>query len=475
MERARIFSFPNLGKKALSLIIFLPLSLLLATVVTDKGNYMFLGTMAGIIFFIILTRFEIALFLILITSYFLSYTIWFFDLSSPLINLAYVLIVMVLLREYFFTGDILPVRTPINYILITIIALALLSIANSDSSVYAAFKGLLRHISFPLLFILIVTAQPDEKLLRKMITAIIIISFLQVIASLMQYTWYSTIAPKPYGMRADMSGGLLGPSCGGYTAVLMSMIVCLLIAIIIVRGYRWYLLLGAILLFVPIVLASARAGVLLFSAAVGFMLVFAPLPQHGSLFQRLFIAVILIAGLLAVVLSGLAGEEFKNIFNPQYAYDYSIRQADSGMGRLQAFEIIKIYLRDPVSLTVGLGPGMLTPVSITENPSSLIASNPTLFRSVTGYAYTVLELGYSGMVLFLLLFAQIYRVGRKFLKQIDDPYWEAVAMGFSGMAFIFVISTFYTNSWIYYPLPFTFWAFAAAIYRVGILKGYFYK
>ena len=455
------------------MLLFFPLSLMLASAVTGTGNYMFLGAMAGIIFFTVLTHFKIALLLIGLTSYFLSYTIWFFDLSGPLINLSYVLIIMVLLREYFFTANLLPARSPIGYILLSIVALAFLSIANSDSSVYASFKGLLRHVSFPLLFILILTAKPEENLMRKLVIGIIIIAFLQVIASAMQFTWYSTIASKPYGTRADMSGGLLGPSCGGYTAIFMAMTFCLLLGGIIVRGFRWYLFFGSILLLVPIYLASARAGILLFALAIAFMFVVAPLPKHGSLAKRLIITMFLFIVFAVVVLSGLGGREFKNIFNPQYAYEYSIKQADSGMGRLQAFEIIKMNLRDPIEILIGRGPGMLTPTSVMDNPNSLIAENPSLFRNVTGYAYTVLELGYAALVLFLLMHIQIYRYTRHFLRKIDDPFWESIALGFCGMTFIYVISTLYDNSWIYYPLPFTFWAVAASIYRVGVLRGIF--
>jgi hypothetical protein len=65
----------------------------------------------------------------------------------------------------------------------------------------------------------------------------------------------------------------------------------------------------------------------------------------------------------------------------------------------------------------------------------------------------------------------VYAFNRRFLKSIDDPFWEAVSLGFCGAIFVYVISTVYVDSWIYYPLPFTFWALAAAIYRIGVLRG----
>jgi hypothetical protein len=469
-ERLKMLPISDLGKKSLSLLFFLPLAAILANAAVGSSNYMFLLVFAGIIFFTVLTHFEAALVLIGITSYFLSYAIWKLNLPSPMINLGYVLIIMVLIREYFFTAHLLPVRTPINRILMFIIAFAFLSIAGGNSGIYASFKGLMRHVGFPFLFLLILVAEPDEKLMKKLVIGILIVAFIQIPASACQWLWYTFINVKPSGMRADYSGGLLGFSCGGYNSIFMAMTFCLMLGIIIVRGFRWYWALGAALLVLPIFLASARAGIMMFALATVFMLLVAPLPRHGPFFQRLLIAVALFAIIVGATL-GLGGEGFRAIFNPDYVYNYSINQADSGMGRLQAFDIIAKSLRSPQEKLIGRGPGMLTPTSISKNPDSLIAQNPFLFDEVTGFAYTTIELGYAGLVLFLLLYVQVYRFTRRLLKTIDDPFWESIALGFCGSIFIYVISTVYVDSWIFYPLPFTFWAIAAALYRVGVIRG----
>ncbi len=473
ITRSKSLNVTDLGRKCFYLLLLAPLAILLSTAATGTSNYIFLLVFAAIIFFTVLTKFQYSLIFIGLTSYFLSYAIYYFNLPGPLINLGYVLILMVLIREYFFTANMLPVRTPVNAVLIFIIALGFLSIAAGNSGVYPSFKGLLRHIGFPLLFVLIVMAEPDEKLTKKIIYAVIAVAFVQVVASTCQFIWYSTVAPKPSGMRSDLSGGLLGFSCGGYTATLMAMVFCLIMGFAIVQGFRWYLGLAAISLLAPIYFASARAGVYLFGAAIPFMLIFAPLSRHGSLIKRIMLAFFLFAAIIFIAATGLLGPSFQAIFNPDYAYEYSIKQADSGMGRLQAFEVVSSQLRTPLEKLVGRGPGMLTPTSITENPNSLIAENPKLFGSVSGYAYTTLELGFIGMVLFLLLYLQVYRFVRRFLILIDDKFWESVALGFCGSTFIYVISTFYIDSWIYYPLPFTFWVLAAAIYRMGVIRGIF--
>lgn len=470
-SRLRSIGIAELGKKGLSLIFLVPLALFLSTAVTGASNYQFLIATAGIIFFTILTSFNLALLLIGLFSYFFPYAIWYFLLPGPLVNLGYALIIMMLLRELFFTAGFLPIRTPINYILASIVALAFLSIAAGDSGVYASFKGLLRHIGFPLLFILILGARPDEKLMRKLVAGVIAVAFLQVLASTWQFVWYSTINVKNPGMRADLCGGLLGHSCGDITAVLMAMTFCLVLGFIIVHGFRLYWGLGAVLLLVPIYLASARAGVIFFALGAFFMLLIAPLPRHGSFFKRLIVAAGIIGLILAVALTGLGGESFSMILKPNYAYDYSIKQADSGMGRLQSFDIVGTELRTPAEKLIGRGPGMLTPTSIVDNPNSLIAKNPLLFRHVNGYAYTALELGYLGVALFLLLFVQVYRFNRRFLKRIDDPFWESISLGFCGVTFIYIVSTIYTSSLVVYPLSFTYWALAAAIYRAGVIRG----
>ncbi len=460
-----------MGKKSVSILFIIPLAMLLSAAAIGTSNYSALIAITAIIFFTVLTRFSYALILIGLSSYFLSYLIWVFNLPGPLINLGYVLVVMVLVREYFFTANLLPVRTPINIVLFALVALAILSIAAGSSGAYASFKGLLRHIGFPLLFLMILMAEPDEKLMKRLVSAIIAMAFVQVIGSILQFTFYSTISAKPGGMRADYSGGLLGFSCGGYNAVFMGMTACLVLGISIVQGFRWYLGLAMILLLMPIYLASARAGVFLFGAGVLFMLLVAPLPKHGSFFNRLMIAGGFIVAVIVASTAGLGGSSFKQIFDPDYAYEYSMKKADSGMGRLQAFDIVTAELKTPFDKLLGKGPGTLTPTSIADNPNSLIAKNPNLYKDVTGYAYTTLELGFAGLVLFLLLYFRVYRFTRSFLRQIDDPFWESIALGFCGVIIIYVISTVYIDSWVYYPLPFTFWALAAAIYRIGVLRG----
>lgn len=471
MTRLAQIGASDYGKKGLTLLLFLPLALLLATAVMDSSNYVLLMAVAGIMFFSILTSFQVALVLIAVFGYFFAYAIWVFDLPGPLINLGYLLIIMLLLREFFFTAGFVPVRMPVNFILVSIVALGFLSIANGESSFYPSIKGLLRHVGFPLFFILLLTAEPDEELIRKLVIGVLVVVFLQIPASIGQYFWYSVVAPKSAGMRADYSGGLLGPSCGNYSSVLLVMGFCLLMGFMLVRGNRWYLSLGAALLVVPIYLASARAGLIMFALGALFMLLIAPRPGSGNLFKRVLVSLSVVAGLVGASYMGLGGESFQAMFHPEYLYEYSMKKADAGMGRLQAFGVVSQELRTPVEKLIGRGPGMLTPTSVVDNPNSLVANAPHLFRNVTGYTYTTIELGFLGFILFLLLYFKVYRFNRLFLSRIDDPFWESVSLGFSGVVFIYVLSTFYVDSWIYYPLPFTFWAVAGAIYRVGVIRG----
>jgi hypothetical protein len=460
-------------KKILGLLLLLPLALILSTAATGANNYLLLFIVAGLIFLSVLTDFRVGLSLIAFCSYFLSFSIWYLHLPRELISLTYFLIILVLFREFFFTANLQPVRTPINYLLMLVVALGLLSIANGESAMLASFKALLRHIGYPLLFILILTAQPDEKLMRKLVWVILLVGLLQIPASAWQFFYYWIINPKDAGYRADHSSGLLGYSCGGHTAIMMAMIFCLMMAFALVKGFTLKRLLAAASTIVPVFLASARAGVLFFAIAGFFMMVFAPLQKHIGLAQRVFLGGLMVALIATMVLLGVGGESFKFVFDWDYMYEYSMKTSDSGLGRLQAFGFVTSKLSDPVSRMIGLGPGTLTPTQLMKNPRALINQDADLYRNVTGYTVTTIELGFLGLALFLLIYFRIYRAVRRFLKQIDDPFWEAISLGFCGLTIVYIVSIVYVDSWIYYPLPFTFWALAAAIYRVGIIKGIF--
>jgi hypothetical protein len=461
----------DVTKKIVGLVLLSPLALMLSTAVTGTNNYMLLFVVAGLVFLTVLTDFRVGLVLIVASSYFISFSLYHFHLPKTLISLPYFLIILILLREFLFTANMRIVRTPVNYLLMLIVALGLLSIAHGESAMAASFKGLLRHVGYPLLFILILTAEPSEKLTRRLVYIILIIAMAQIPASAWQFFYYLVINPKDHGFRADHSCGLLGYSCGGHTAVLMAMTFCIMIAFSLVKGFSFKRALLAMATIVPVFLASARAGVLMFAIGAFFMTVFAPLQKHIGLAKRVFLGTLMISAMLALILLGAGGEEFKHVLDFDYMYEYSIKQADAGMGRLQVFGVVKEMLADPVSRLIGLGPGMLTPTEFLKNPRSLVAQDAELYRNMTGYAVTTIEIGFLGLALFLALYFRVYRFVRRFLRQIDDPFWEAISLGFCGVTIVYIIATLYVDAWIYFPLPFTYWALAAAIYRIGIIKG----
>jgi hypothetical protein len=204
-----------------------------------------------------------------------------------------------------------------------------------------------------------------------------------------------------------------------------------------------------------------------------FMIIVAPLRRHIGMGKRFIIAGLILACMVGAVLAGLGGEDFKHVLDYKYMHEYSDKKADAGMGRLQVFNLVHDKLRDGTSRLIGLGPGILTPTELLKNPNSLIAQDESLYRNMTGYGVTTIELGFLGLILFLLMYFRVYTFTRKFIKEINEPFWEAVGLGFCGAIVIYVISTVYVDSWIYYPIPLTFWALAAALYRVGIIRGVF--
>ncbi|RJP79159.1 MAG: hypothetical protein C4524_05790 [Candidatus Zixiibacteriota bacterium] len=465
--------YPGLWQKILSLIFIAPLAMVLAYAATGANNYIFLLVVASILFLAVLTDFHVSLVMILVSSFFLGWAIWFFQLPPQLINLSYVLIIMMLLREFFFTANFTSVRTPINYLLLCLIAVGALSFLNGNVMPYPAVKSMLRHVGYLLFFVLLIMARLSEKTMRRLVWTVIIVAFIQIPASIMQYGWYTLVAPKEFGTRADLSGGILGVSVGGHNAVMMAMTFCLMVGFMLVNRKRWYLGLAGLALMIPIYLSSARAGVLMFAGAALFMLVIAPRERHAGLIKRLYAAMMVLAIIIGLALSGLGGESFSNLFDFNYMYEYSVKRADSGMGRLEAFGVVKTTLDSPLLKLIGRGPGAATPTSIVKNKSSLMAEDPTLFKGMTTYALVTLELGYLGLALFLLIFLRMLFASRKLLKVIDDPFWEAIALGFGGMVFVYIISSLYVSSWIHYAETFAFWAVAAALYRVGQLKGIF--
>jgi len=362
------------------------------------------------------------------------------------------------------------VETPINKASIILFAFILTSMVLNHNPLPTAMKGIMKHASFILLFFIVSNSNLSESSIKKMVGAIVAIGFVQIPASLIQYYFiYASSAP---GWRHDKSAGLLGFNSGAINAVLMTFIFSVVFGFIITYGFKAVYGLAAAVLLIPIILSSARAGFIFFVMTGAFLTMFIPL-MEGRKGVRTFRVGLLIVGLVAMVIfQGARGGQISFVTNPSAVYDYSMRGADSGLGRLQSIGFVQKNIgRTVVSSIVGYGPGSITPTKfLGHSGSELYNKFSYLLRHYNSYAYVTLELGYGGLVVFLYVFYRLFSFNRLFYREVGDNFWKAISIGFAGIIFTSIYSVFYTRTWVHPALAFCVWFVGGAICRVAYVR-----
>jgi hypothetical protein len=360
----------------------------------------------------------------------------------------------------------------LNHAIIGFLILILISFFVGSSAPQSAFKATLIHVVFVLVALVVTSVNLSESFLKRILTAIFAIAFIQIPASIIQY--YVIYSDLVVGARQDNSGGLLGPSSGGVNAVFMTFIFSILLGFIMTHGWRFRYMMMAGGLLIPIILGSARAGMVFFVVTGVLTLIVVLKKDRKKVIKTIAYGTFMIACTIAMILFMARKDQLRFITDPTAMYEYSSRQGKS-LGRLNTPGYVHNIIGGNVRTAIfGLGPGAITHTSFTgRNQSDFYNENLELLRVPTSYAYITLELGYGGLLLFLYLHWKVLSYNLLFLKKIDDVYWKGISIGLVGIIFTSIYTILYTNTWVQSSLMFTLWFIAGSIYRVGCLRGIF--
>jgi hypothetical protein len=126
------------------------------------------------------------------------------------------------------------------------------------------------------------------------------------------------------------------------------------------------------------------------------------------------------------------------------------------VGRVDALRIPVEYLaQDPVRLMFGLGIGNSSESSLGTSFSGKYALLFTKI-AITAFSTFMLELGLLGTAVVFLLYWMIFR-DTLYVARNDTGLRGALAVGWTGVIAVMVVSTFYTNVQVFESLSFLFW------------------
>jgi len=372
------------------------------------------------------------------------------------------------------------IRTPLDKFFIILVAVGVVShFINSSSPVITAL-GIRNTFKYPLFFYLLIQLDLDEKFYKNVIKYFIFLALIQILVTIIQSSIWTpeiekafTAAGKGAGYRYDFVTGTLGLGQSGALGLLMVNIICILIGFYLYLKKHIYLILS-ILLIIPMILGESRGSILFLPLVLLFLF------KRDFFTRKVFLhlltfGIIGVAILFSIFFISPVKEEGLTRYNPVQIFREHTESPTIRRARIKNIMLVnKIVSESRKTQLVGYGLGNASP-SIFENYTGFIyAEYAWAHINNQQISWTMLELGYLGLMLFFIIIYQVYKINELFfLNQTKDKYWKAISFGFTGIIFIFVIGTIYTSVWYKDIIGFCFWFFSAAIFSVGKKKAIF--
>jgi len=276
-------------------------SIILGKSVSNSDDLILFVIISAILATIVFADETVGIGILLAFSFYWNYIVDVVLIPSMFLNLVYVIIILLFLKmvTYNTVQRTRFVDTPINKASIVLFTFILTSMVLNHNPIPTALKGIIKHTFVLPLFFVVASSNLAESTVKKMIGSILAIGLLQIPASVIQY--YFVYFDKLPGYRQDHSAGLLGLKSGAVNAVLMTFLFSIIFGLVICYGVRVQYALTASGLLVPIILSSARAG-LIFFVITGIFLTILMAFMEGKRAGRSVRVGVLIVGLIAIAI-----------------------------------------------------------------------------------------------------------------------------------------------------------------------------
>lgn len=354
-------------------------------------------------------------------------------------------------------------RTPIDLIILAILLLGIISAVYNNVAVFTLLFGFRKFFKYTLMFFILRNIEQQSKFYRFFIILLFILALLQIPVTITQAIYFGTTGKDV----ADNVSGTLGGKATGAMALFMSFVISMTMGFYTQTKKVVFLLLSASFL-IPIILGSGQFG--LFIAPIAALICWIlgrQLNLKNILKIPLIISVIVMLVLPAINYhdARYGGNLMKFVRSPSELYSLNIQKRKEGtFGRFQVIDVAHQLLLDNIpQLIVGFGPGNASQSYFSEYSGRLDKEYQGFKIWGIQYTATILEYGFLGLILFLLLFFQLWRVNRQFYHQTKNQFWKAISVGYNGLLFVYIAGSFYNPVWYYDILSFTFWFITAGL------------
>ena len=354
-------------------------------------------------------------------------------------------------------------NSPIDLIILSILLLGIISAVYNNVTVVTLLFGFRKFFKYTLMFFILRNIEQDSQFYRSFLIVLFILALLQIPVTIVQAIYFGTIGRD----IADNISGTLGGNATGAMALFMSFVISMMMGFYTQTKRIVFILLSAGFL-IPIILGSGQFGLLIAPiAALICWILGRPFTLKNMLKIPLIISVIIM-----LVLPGInyhdaryKGNMTKFLKSPAELYTLNIQNRKEGtFGRFQVIDVAHQLLFEHIPSTiVGFGPGNASQSYFSEYSGRLDKEYHGFKIWGIQYTATILEYGFLGLILFLLLFFQLWRINRRFYHQTQSQFWKAISVGYNGVLFVYIVGSFYNPVWYYDILSFTFWFITAGL------------
>ena len=353
--------------------------------------------------------------------------------------------------------------TPIDYVILAIIVLGLLSAIYNSVSLVTIMFGFRKFFKFTLMFLILRNIEHDAKFYRFFLISLFVLALLQIPVTIVQAIIFGTVGRDV----ADKVSGTLGWKATGAMALFMCFVMSMMMGFYTQTKKYIYLLL-CVAFIIPIILGSGQFGFFIAPIAVVICWLLGNRISLISL-ARLPLFIIIMAMFIIPGInyhdSRYQGNLSKFITSPSEVYSLNIQTRKEGtFGRFEVIDVAhQLLFENLPQLLIGFGPGNASESYFSDYSGQLEKKYPGLKIWGVQYTATILEYGFLGLLLFLFMFYRLWRANRKFFHQTEDPFWRAVSVGYNGVLFTYLAGCLYNPAWYYDILAFTFWFISAAL------------
>lgn len=122
-------------------------------------------------------------------------------------------------------------------------------------------------------------------------------------------------------------------------------------------------------------------------------------------------------------------------------YETAITAEGYSFGRLastiHSYNILK--KEGLLTLLLGFGPGFLAQSSLVDQQEYDVYMNIGIRAGKTGVVWLINQIGLLGVLFFLLFYMRLFKKANVIYREISDPYWKPIALGFVGASFVFIL------------------------------------